>query len=99
MNRDEKIRLADQAAQVIDNPAYKKAFSRFIEDIARLRLQIGPRDQEGAHKLILMEQTVTKAKSLMDAYIKDGDRAKEQIEEEMRPTLLTRTIRKFRNAA
>lgn len=95
MTPEEKVRRAGEAAKIIENPLFTEAFARFLKDIENLRMQVSPRDLEGAHRLVLMEQTVTKARYLLESYIKDGDRAEKELEAEI-VAPLDRLKRKFR---
>jgi hypothetical protein len=97
MTPEQKERRASEARSVLENPVYNEAFAKFIQDIRALRLQISPRDTEGFTRLGWMEQTVEKAKRLLDAYIEDADAARKQLEMEISPpTPIGRLVNQFR---
>ena len=70
---------------MLDNPSYQEAVQKITQDIRTLRLALGPRDTEGAHKLVLMEQAIEKAKWLMEGYLANADHARKELENEVHP--------------
>ena len=85
-----------EALFVLENPAYIEAVEKFTKDIRALRLQLSPRDTEGATKLVLMEQAVEKARRLMETYVQDGERARLELEREINPGPVARLSRRIR---
>ena len=96
MTKEQRLQRAQDARFVLENPAYNAAFERFTLDIRALRLQLSPRDSEGASRLVFMEQAVEKAKRLMDSYIQDGDAASKELDAEVRPSPIGRLTNRFR---
>lgn len=97
MTLEEKERRAAEARFVLESSVYNEAFAKFTQDIRALRLQVSPRDTEGFTRLGWMEQTVEKAKRLMDAYIQDADAARKQLDMEISPpTPIGRLVNQFR---
>ena len=96
MTNSERIKRAEQARFVLENPAYKSAVEKFTQDIRSLRLALPPRDVEGATRLVMMEQAVEKAKRLMETYLEDGDRAKRELEQAVPVTPIGRLTAGFR---
>lgn len=90
MTPDERIARAKEAERLIESKVFQEAFNRYMEDIRRLRLQVSPRDVEGAVKLVQMEQTVEKAKRIFESYIQDGKIAADELEREVKPGILQR---------
>ena len=85
MTPEEKLDLGRYAQLVLENPAYQKAVQGFTQDIRSLRLALGPRDVDGAYRLVLMEQAVEKAKRLMEGYMRDADTARKELEIDEQP--------------
>jgi hypothetical protein len=85
MTPEQRERRASEARFVLENQVYQEAFAKFTQDIRALRLQISPRDTEGFTRLGWMEQTIEKAKRLMDSYITDAEAARKQLEMEINP--------------
>jgi hypothetical protein len=83
MTPQERLDRAQAAKFVLDSPAYIEAWGKFIADIRSLRLQLSPRDVEGASRLVFMEQAVEKSKRLMDQYLQDGEIARKELEKEV----------------
>ena len=96
MTKEERLQRASEARFVLENPAYTAAFERFIQDIRALRLQLPPRDAEGASRLVFMEQAVEKAKRLMESYLQDGEAASRELEKEVIPSPIGRLTSRFR---
>lgn len=96
MTPEDKVERGRQAQLVLDSPAYQSALSGFLRDIRSLRLALGPRDVEGAQRLVLMEQAVEKAKSHMEAYMRDAESARKELEKEERPGPIGRMTGRFR---
>jgi hypothetical protein len=95
MTPEQILQRAQAARFVLDNPAYVEAVSKITQDIRALRLQLSPKDQEGAYRLVLMEQAVERAKYLMEAYLQEGNAAREQLEKSELPGPLGRLNRRF----
>lgn len=95
MTQQERIDRAADAQAVLNNRAYQEAVQKFTQDIRALRLSLSPRDTEGAHRLVLMEQAVEKAKRLMEAYLQDGEAARKELDKEVLPGPVGRLNRKF----
>lgn len=89
------IERGRQAALVLDSPAYKDAVSKMLQDIRSLRIALGPRDTEGAYRLVLMEQAVERAKRLMEQYLVDAEQAKKELEKSELPGPVGRLNRRF----
>lgn len=83
------------AKAVLENRAYQDAVSKITQDIRSLRLALSPKDQEGAYRLVLMEQAVEKAKRLMEGYLHDAEAAKRDLEKSEYPGPVGRLNRKF----
>jgi hypothetical protein len=95
LTSDERIKRGQSALSVLENPAYQEAFSKITQDIQALRLQVSPRDQEGAYRLVLMEQTVMRTKKLMEGYLYDAEAAKKDLEKSELPGPIGRLNRHF----
>ncbi len=95
MTSEERIKRGQQAKHVLDNPAYKEAVSKITQDIRSLRLALGPRDSEGAYRLVLMEQAVERAKRLMEDYLHDAESARKELEKSELPGPVGRLNRRF----
>ena len=80
-----KVERGRQAKLVLDNAAYQEAVTKFTHDIRSLRLSLGPRDTDGAYRLVLMEQAVEKAKRVMEMYLSDADAARKELEKDEKP--------------
>lgn len=96
MTKDEIIERATSARFVLESPAYNEAVEKITQDIRALRLALSPRDTEGAHRLVLMEQAVERAKRLMEMYLYDGEAAKRELEATERPGPVGRKTGRFR---
>lgn len=96
MTEQERINRANEARRIIESPVFKEAAEHFLSNIRALRLQIGPRDPDGAHKLVLMEQTVEKTRRMFEEFMFDGELAAKQLRESQDPSLMGRIQRKFR---
>lgn len=99
MDAQERLERATEARFVLDNDAYKEAFEKFTQDIRALRLQLSPRDVEGASRLVFMEQAVEKAKRLMESYLHDGEAARRELEKEVMPSPIGRIANRFRRVS
>lgn len=95
MTPEERILRARHAQVVLENPAYLEAVTKFTQDIRSLRLALGPRDSEGAYRLVLMEQAVEKAKRLMEGYMSDADAARKELDKTELPGPIGRVNRLF----
>lgn len=95
MTSSDRIERGRQAEIILESPAYKEAVSKITQDIRALRLQISPRDTEGAYRLVLMEQAVERAKRLMEMYLQDADAAKKELEKSELPGPIGRLNRRF----
>jgi hypothetical protein len=95
MTSEERIKRGQSALFVLENPAYIEAVSKITQDIRSLRLQVSPRDQEGAYRLVLMEQAVERAKKLMEGYLQDAEAAKKDLEKSELPGPVGRLNRHF----
>lgn len=91
----DRIERGRQAAAVLDSPCYKEAVAKMTQDIRSLRLALGPRDAEGAYRLVLMEQAVERAKRLMEQYMVDAEAAKKELEKSELPGPVGRLNRRF----
>jgi len=80
---------------VLDNAAYKEACEKFTQDIRQLRLSLGPRDTDGAYRLVLMEQAVEKAKRHLEGYLFDADQARKELEKDEQPGPIGRMNARF----
>jgi hypothetical protein len=102
LSPQDRITRAEQAKQITESPVFTEAKDELLKAIRGLRLQVSPRDLDGAHKLVLMEQAVEKTHQFLTAFIQDGDIAKAQLAEEFEPpkeqdeSLWGKTKRKFR---
>ena len=95
MTPEQKIKRGDRASQVLNNPAYQEAVSKITQDIRSLRLCLSPKDQEGAYRLVLMEQAVERAKRHMESYLQDAEAAKKELQREEAPGPIGRLNRSF----
>jgi hypothetical protein len=95
MTSEERLKRGQSALSVLENPAYIEAVSKITQDIRSLRLQVSPRDQEGAYRLVLMEQAVERAKRLMEGYLQDAEAAKKDLEKSELPGPVGRLNRHF----
>jgi hypothetical protein len=91
----DKIELGRQAKLILDSPAYKQAWEKFTQDIRSLRLSLGPRDTEGAYRLVLMEQAVEKAKRHLEQYMSDAETARKELEKDEKPGPIGRLNARF----
>jgi hypothetical protein len=91
----DKIEQGRLAKLVLDSPVYQQAVNKITQDIRALRLQLSPRDTEGAYRLVLMEQAVERAKRLMEAYLADAEAARKELEREEAPGPIGRLNRRF----
>lgn len=98
MTPQQKIDRGREARIVLDNAAYKEAVSKITQDIRSLRLQLSPRDTEGAYRLVLMEQATERAKRLMESYLVDAEVARKELEREEAPGPIGRLTNGFRRA-
>ena len=80
---------------ILDSPAYQSAVARLTQDIRNLRLALGPRDVDGAHRLVLMEQAVEKAKAYMESYLYDAEAARKELEKDEHPGPIGRLNARF----
>lgn len=96
MTKEQRLQRAAEARFVLENPAYQQAVAKITQDIRALRLALSPRDTEGAHKLVLMEQAVERAKRLLEQYLEDGEAAKKQLEETVYQGPIGRLTGRFR---
>lgn len=95
MTSSDRIERGRQAEIILASPAYVEAVTKITQDIRALRLQISPRDTEGAYRLVLMEQAVERAKRLMEMYLQDADAAKKELEKSELPGPIGRLNRRF----
>ena len=95
MTPEQRIARGKAASIVLENPAYVEAWTKIIQDIRSLRLQLGPRDTEGAYRLVLMEQSVERAKRLMEGYMQDSEAARKELEKPELPGPVGRMDRRF----
>ncbi len=84
---------------MLDNPSYQEAVQKITQDIRTLRLALGPRDTEGAYRLVLMEQAVERAKRLMEGYLVDADAARKELETTELPGPVGRLTGRIRRLA
>lgn len=96
MTEQEKINRANEARRILESPVFKDATKQFLDKIRSLRLQISPRDLEGAHRLILMEQTVEKTARVFEDFLFDGEQAAKRLEEAEDQSFAGKLQRKFR---
>jgi hypothetical protein len=94
---EDRIKRGDQAKQVLTNAAYIEAVTKITQDIRTLRLQLSPRDTEGAYRLVLMEQAVERAKKLMESYLQDSEQARKDLEKSELPGPIGRLNRHFQS--
>jgi hypothetical protein len=94
---EDRIKRGEQAHQVLTNAAYVEAVTKITQDIRTLRLQLSPRDTEGAYRLVLMEQAVERAKKLMESYLQDADAARKDLEKSELPGPIGRLNRHFQS--
>lgn len=91
----DKLERGRQAQLILESPAYQEAVSKITQDIRALRLQLSPRDTEGAYRLVLMEQAVERAKKLMEGYLADAEQARKELEKSELPGPIGRLNRRF----
>jgi hypothetical protein len=96
---EEKLERGRQAQLVLDSPAYQSAVQSFTQDIRSLRLALGPRDVDGAYRLVLMEQAVEKAKRLMEGYMRDANAARAELEKDEGPGPVSRWANRLQRIA
>jgi hypothetical protein len=92
---NEKIEQGRQARLILESPCYQQAVEKITQDIRGLRLALGPRDTDGAYRLVLMEQAVEKAKRLMEMYLHDAETARKELEKDELPGPLGRLNARF----
>ena len=92
----DKLERGRQARLIIESPAYIEAVTKITQDIRNLRLALGPRDVDGAHRLVLMEQAVEKARRLMEDYMVEADAARKELEKDELPGPIGRLNARFR---
>lgn len=95
MTPEERMKRGREALFVLENAAYIEAVSKITQDIRSLRLQLSPKDQEGAYRLVLMEQAVERAKRLMEGYLQDAEAARKDLEKSELPGPVGRLNRHF----
>jgi hypothetical protein len=95
MTPEQRMKRGQSASFVLDNPAYREAVAKITQDIRSLRLALTPRDTEGAYRLVLMEQSVERAKRLMEGYLQDAEAAKKDLEKSELPGPIGRLNRHF----
>lgn len=95
MTKEERFKRASEARFVLENPAYVEAVEKITKDIRALRLALPPRDTEGAHRLVMMEQAVEKARRLMERYLEDGELARKELDAEEHPSPIGRLNARF----
>jgi hypothetical protein len=95
MTKEQRLKRASEARFVLENPAYIEAVEKITSDIRYLRLALSPRDTEGAHRLVLMEQAVERAKRLMESYLEDGELAKKELQVVAEPSPIGRLNARF----
>lgn len=85
MTPEQKVERGRQAKLILDSSAYQEAVNKITQDIRSLRLALGPRDAEGAYRLVLMEQAVEKAKRYLESYLYDAEAARKELEKDEAP--------------
>lgn len=95
MTLAERLERAAEARRITESRVFQDAFDRFTADIAALRLQVGPRDSDGAHRLVLMEQTVVKARRYFEEYMQDGDMAAKELAQQEGGSTMGRMARRL----
>ena len=96
MTPEQRRQRAEEARFVLENAAYQEAVEKFTKDIRSLRLSVSPRDTDAFTKLGLMEQSVEKARKLLEMYLQDGEAARKELQREVKPTPIGRLNRAFR---
>lgn len=99
MTPEDRINRGVNARAVVENPAYQEAVEKITQDIRALRLQLSPRDAEGASRLVLMEQAVERAKRFLEAYLVDADAARKELEKTELPGPIGRLNARFQRLA
>lgn len=97
MTPQERVDRGAEARRLIENPVYQEAKNKLLEQIGFLRREVPPRDQEGAMRLIQMEQTVLKTYMYLENFVKDGELAAKELDKAVTP-FHRRAVRKFRAA-
>ena len=95
MTEQERINRGAEAKRLAENPVFNEAKEKFMRSLAQLRVEIGPRDSEGAMKIIQMEQTILKTFQHLHNFVVDGEMAKADLEKEVLP-IHRRMARRFR---
>jgi hypothetical protein len=95
MTPEQRLTRAANARSVLENTAYQEAVSKITQDIRSLRLALTPRDQEGAYRLVLMEQAVEKAKRYLEGYLEDAELARKELEKSEVPGPVGRLNHRF----
>lgn len=97
MTPQERVDRGAEAQRLIENPVYQEAKKKLLEQVASLRLQVPPRDHEGAMKLIQIEQTMLKTWLMFESFVTDARIAEKDLEKQVLP-FHRRAVRRFRSA-
>lgn len=76
--RDE-IALGEQARFLLDNAAYKKAWTALLEGLADLRAKTPVTDKEQAQALIICERMALKFKKALEDFVVTGKFASDSL--------------------
>jgi hypothetical protein len=85
---DKRIYDADQARQVLENPAFHQAFEDVRKEIIQSWQESPARDQEGREKLFQLLKLADKLKMTLQRSLESGQLAKEELKHQQ--TLLER---------
>lgn len=85
---DERIFDGDQARQVLDNPAFARAFADIQQEYMSAWLNSPARDTEGREKIFEMVKQLDKVQATLRTYLETGKLA--SLELEHQKNLLTR---------
>lgn len=82
MELNERIYQAAQANEVLENPAYQRAFDDIRKEYTEAWMNSPARDAEGREKLYLMLQLTNKLQATLQGMLADGKQAQIQKEYE-----------------
>lgn len=95
MTEQERINRGAEAKRLMENKVFLEAKEKFLKSLAQLRTEIGPRDQDGAVRLIQMEQTILKTFQHLQNFVVDGEMAAKELDKDVIPLhrRMARTLR------
>lgn len=78
----ERIYDGEQAKQVLENPAFERAFTDIKQEYTNAWMNSPARDAEGREKLYLMVKLANQLQMTLQSSLEDGRMAKIQVEYE-----------------